>query len=108
SYDILSTLYGNNIRRIPQDKAKIISVNQNKALEIYNDRFSDAADFTFVIVGSFTEQEIKPYIEEYLASLPTKGRVEQAKDLGIIEPSKGVEKITHKGQESKANVRMTI
>ncbi|MGH2622662.1 MAG: M16 family metallopeptidase, partial [Sphingobacterium sp.] len=108
SQDILSTLYGNNIRRVPHDKAKIQSVNQSKALEIYNDRFSDAADFTFVIVGSFTEQEIKPYLEEYLASLPTKGRVEQAKDLKIIEPAKGVEKITHKGQESKANVRMTI
>jgi len=108
SYNILNTLYGNNIRRIPYNKDNIQSVNQNKALEIYTDRFSDASDFTFVIVGSFTEEEIKPYLEEFLASLPVKARVEEAKDLKIVEPNKGIEKIIHKGKESKANVRMTI
>ena len=106
--NIINTLYGNNIRRNPADKAELDQVKQARALEIYKDRFADASDFTFVIVGSFTEAEIKPYLENYLAALPATNRKEEAKDLKIVEPAKGVEKIVNKGQEAKANVRLSI
>jgi len=105
---ILHTLYGNNIRRVPYSLKDLESIDQAKALEIYKDRFADASDFTFVIVGSFTEDEIKPYLENYLAALPTTGRKEQAKDLNIVEPQKAVEKIVNKGKEAKANVSLSI
>ncbi|GAA4138735.1 insulinase family protein [Sphingobacterium kyonggiense] len=108
SKNIINTLYGDNIRRNPADKKELEQVNKNRALEIYKDRFADASDFTFVIVGSFTDEEIKPYLENYLAALPTTNRKEEAKDLKILEPAKGVEKIVKKGQESKANVRLSI
>ncbi|GGE20477.1 M16 family metallopeptidase [Sphingobacterium cellulitidis] len=105
---IQRTLYGNSIRRVPYSIADLDKVSKERALEIYKDRFADASDFTFVIVGSFTEDEIKPYLEEYLAALPNKGRKEQAKDLNLYEKNKGVEKIVRKGKEAKAAVRMVI
>lgn len=105
---IQRTLYGNSIRRVPYTVNDLDKVNQAKALEIYKDRFADASDFTFVIVGSFTEDEIKPYLEEYVASLPTTNRAEKPKDLNLYEKNKGVEKIVNKGKEAKAMVRLTL
>ena len=105
---IQRTLYGNSIRRVPYSLKDLENVNQAKALEIYKDRFADASDFTFVIVGSFTEDEIKPYLEEYLAALPTTNRKEEAKDLNLYENNKGVEKVVNKGKEAKAMVRLTM
>src|SRR5690606_22154073 len=70
-------------------------------------RFADASDFVFTIVGSFTQEEIKPYLEQYLAALPSLNRGEQANDLGLYEPEDGFEKIVHKGQEQKAMAVLT-
>lgn len=100
------TLYNGNIRRTIAGPEQVKSISQSRALEIFKDRFADASDFTFTIVGSFTEEEIKPYLEQYLASLPNLGRKEAAKDLGIIEPAQGVEKIIRKGKEAKAQVNL--
>src|SRR5690606_11077931 len=104
---IMESLYNGNIRRTPITEQLIQKIDKDRALAIYKDRFADASDFVFTIVGSFTEEEIKPYLENYLAALPTLDRKEQAKDLGLYEPELGFEKIVHKGQEEKANVMLT-
>jgi zinc protease len=46
---------------------------------------------------------LKPLVEKYLASLPSTGRKETFKDLGITPPTGIVEKVVHKGVEPKAN-----
>ena len=104
---ILENLYNGNIRRMPISAEGINKIDKDRALTIYKERFADASDFVFTIVGSFTEEEIKPYLENYLAALPIIDRKEQAKDLGIYEPETGFEKVVHKGQEEKANVILT-
>lgn len=106
SASVLDALYGGNIRRVPQSEEGIKQIDKDRALEIYKERFADASDFTFTIVGSFTEEEIKPYLEEYIASLPTLERKENYKDLAILEPKKGLEKVVHKGKEQKAQVQL--
>lgn len=106
--DVMSrTLYKDNVRRTIPSPEQIKTINQKRALEIFKERFADASDFTFTVVGSFTEEEIKPYLEQYLAALPNLGRKESAKDLGIVEPLKGVEKVVRKGKEAKAQVQMS-
>ena len=42
----------------------------DKSLAFYKARFADASHFTFVFVGSFTPEMIKPLVETYVASLP--------------------------------------
>ncbi len=103
---VARSLYKDNIRRVPATVDAVKSIDRDRALEIYKERFADASDFTFTIVGSFTEEEIKPYLEEYLAALPTLNRKDQAKDLGIVEPAKGFEKVVHKGKEAKVTVQL--
>ncbi len=107
SKTVMESLYNGNIRRVPISEEGVKQINQQRALDIYKERFADASDFVFTIVGSFTEEEIKPYLEQYLASLPSLKRKEQAKDLGIYEPAKGFEKVVHKGQEEKVSTVLT-
>jgi len=96
--------YKNNPRRSfpkPEDYAKI---NLDKSLAFYKDRFGDVADWNFVIVGEFDLAKIRPMVETYLASLPSKGRHEKEKDLGIRKVP-GVVKVKFDlGVEPKAAV----
>jgi len=103
SKTVMESLYNGHIRRVPISEEGVRQIDQQRALEIYKERFADASDFVFTIVGSFTETEILPYIERYIASLPGLNRGEQALDLGIYEPEKGFEKTVRKGREDKVS-----
>jgi zinc protease len=37
----------------------------------YRERFSNAADFTYFIVGAFTVDEVTPMLERWVATLPS-------------------------------------
>ncbi len=75
---------------------------------IYADRFSDASDFTFIFVGNFDNENVKPQILKYLGNLPTKKRVEAWKDLGIRPPEGKVEKVIRKGVDQKSQVQIVF
>jgi zinc protease len=86
--------------------ADVENASADRALAFYKDRFGDATDFQFVIVGAFEVDQVKPLVETYLASLPAKGRREKEKDVGVRK-LRGVVKRTWKlGQEPKAGVRV--
>src|SRR5690606_6854906 len=104
---ILESQYNGSIRRMLSSAEGIRKSDKERAFGIYKECFADASDFVFTSVGSFTEAEVKTYLENYLAALPALDRNEQAKDLGLYEPSQGFEKVVHKGQEEKANVMLT-
>ena len=61
---------GNSPRRQPETPATVEQWNLAKSLAFYKARFADASNFTFVFVGSFTPDTIKPLVETYIASLP--------------------------------------
>lgn len=46
-------------------------VNLDRSLAIYKERFGDVNGMDFVLVGSFKEEDIIPFIEKYIASLPS-------------------------------------
>jgi zinc protease len=92
----------NKFRSRPPSLATFAEVNPERALSIYKDRFANAGDFTFVFVGSFTLDSLKPLVEKYLASLPSTGRVENWKDVGDSQPPGVVEKTVRKGTEPVA------
>src|SRR3546814_10447042 len=72
--------------------------------EIYKERFTDAGDFTFFLVGSFNIDSIKPLIQQYIGNLPNEDKKETWNNLGIT-PSMGiVKKEVYKGTEPKSKV----
>ena len=107
--DSVAAILGNyNVRRTGPSVEKINQVSLDRAFEIYKDRFADASDFTFVFVGSFKPEELKPLLEQYLGSLPSSNRKETARDLGIQIPAGKIDKKIYKGQEPKASVRLVF
>lgn len=83
------------------DKVKLDEIKA-----VYADRFSDASDFTFIFIGNFENEKIKPQILKYLGNLPSKKRVEMWKDLGIKPPEGKLDKVIRKGVDQKSLVQM--
>ncbi|MBL0218125.1 MAG: insulinase family protein [Myxococcales bacterium] len=101
-------LFKGNARRKPPTAEDVNKVNQDQALAFFKDRFGDASDFTFTIVGKFDVAKLKPLVETYLASLPAKGRKEKEKDLSIRRVGGVVKKTWNLGSEPKARVSVAF
>ena len=83
-------------------------VKFDEVYRVYNERFADASDFTFFLVGNFAVDSIKPLLTTYLGSLPNTDRQENWKDLGIRPPQGVVEEKVYKGTDPKSLVNMTF
>lgn len=106
--EVSAVMASNHMRYQPPTLDMLEKVSQDKAFEIYNDRFADAGDFTFTFVGNIDEAKFRPLIETYVASLPATGRNEKWKDIGLKQP-KGVKKVRSKaGTEPKSFVYLTM
>jgi len=95
-----------NYRARPWSPDLLEEMNLEKSLQIYRDRFADASDFTFFIVGNFNLQTIKPFIQTYLGGLPILNRNETWRDIGIDPPKGVIEKVVKKGIEQKSRVEI--
>jgi zinc protease len=105
--DSVSAFLGNyNIRRTPPTLAKLDQINLDRAYQIYQERFANAAGTVYTFVGAIDMKTIRPLLEKYIASLPSKGSVQQAKDLLIYPPKGRIAKNIYKGTEQKANVQL--
>ena len=105
---ILAALSGNSPRLRPQTPATVDQWDLGKSLAFYKARFADASNFTFVFVGSFTPDTIRPLVETYLASLPATHAHETWRDLGITPPPGIVEKTVEKGIAPKSEVALVF
>ena len=60
-----------NPRMLPVSTGIAELATMKQLFEAYDDRFGNAGDFTFTIVGAMTTKELRPLVERYLASLPS-------------------------------------
>ena len=51
-------------------------------MEVYKNRFADVSDLTLYIIGDFDRDSLMMLTQKYVASLPGKGRLEKAVDIG--------------------------
>ncbi len=103
-----AALSRNSPRRQPETPATVDQWNLAKSLAFYKARFADASNFTFVFVGSFTPEAIKPLVETYIASLPATHAHETWRDLGIAPPTGVVDKTIEKGIAPKSEVAIVF
>ena len=90
----------NSLQQMIRDSVKVLQANYHprvllmnadyvnkmdfdKIKQVYTERFSNAADFTFFITGNISADELKPLVEKYIGSIPSTGAHEQWKDNGI-------------------------
>lgn len=96
-------LYKNHprVNYIPE-LADFEKIDFDRSMEIYKERFSDANDFTFFIIGAIDKEEIYSMLETYIASLPVKDSKEDFRDLNI-RPLNGYNKhAVYKGADEKS------
>ncbi len=105
---LLVTTSQYNPRRTPVTEERLETVSLDEAMASYTDRFADAGDFTFTIVGAFTPQAIRPLVETWLGGLPATGRRESWVDPKVEFPTAGVSKEVRKGLEPKSAVRFVM
>lgn len=87
---------------------EIDEIKLDDALAFYRQRFGDASDFIFSIVGSFELDEIRPLVETWIGGLPSAGRVETWRNVGVNEPA-GAQTVTvEKGIEPRSWVRIVF
>jgi zinc protease len=83
-------------------------MDMDASLQFFKDRFGDASDFTFVFVGSFEVEAIRPLVERYLASLPALRRAESWIDPGVRPPQGVVRRTVERGAEPRSRTAIVF
>ena len=97
---ITSVLYGHNPRAIRMKEYMVDQINYDRILEMYKDRYKDASDFTFYLVGNVDLATMKPLIAKYLGSLPSINRKETFKDNHMDIRKGQIKNVFAKAQET--------
>jgi zinc protease len=106
SLDLILT--GHNPRTVLVTPAFFEKVTLEEMEKIYRERYADAGDFTFFIVGNIEEANVKPLVEKYIGSLTDLPRTEKWKDNNVLFPKgKTVREIGIPLQTKKASVIIT-
>jgi len=81
---------------------RIATLDRSKMVRFYKDRFTNAADFTFYMVGAFKVDEALPLLQRYVGGLPSAGSAASTyKDIGLTFPGTTKEATVKKGSEPK-------
>ena len=101
-----AALYNHHPRKEPFTRETLEKVNYDRCLQIYRERFSDAANFQTVIIGNYDEQELRRLCCQYLATLPAthKGEKTNWQNIPQIVGGQKVVKFSKKQATPLANV----
>jgi zinc protease len=87
----------------PLTVERLGALDRAAMVSFYRERFSNAADFTFFMVGAFKVDDALPLLARYVASLPsTKTATSRFKDVGITFPPAVERARVEKGNEPKS------
>ncbi len=103
---ITAIVYGHHPRRQPVRLETLDRVSYQRIMQIYRERFADAANFKTVIIGNVCLDSLRPLLCRYLASLPATHKGEQTNYANVAQPVDGnfVTKFSKKMDTPLANV----
>lgn len=99
----LDLLWETNPRVAPWDAESIEKIQLSQAQEFYLQKFGNARDFTFLIVGKMELLEVENYVETYIASLPSIESKETPQEDGIAFRTGTHSRTVYAGNEPKAS-----
>jgi zinc protease len=97
---------GYNLRYRSFTADRLVEVDLDKVMRAYQRFYSNASDFTVVLIGNFKTEDMKPLVERYLASLPSNDLHNQWKDIGARAPKGRFERTVSRGTEPKSTVML--
>ena len=106
SDSLANTLYCHNPRFMIPHVEDLPKINYDRILEIAKERTRNASAFTFIFAGKFDEPTIRPFIEQYIASLPTTGEpAEKPRSIQTLAKGEVKNQFTMKSESPKAQAR---
>jgi zinc protease len=99
-------LFRNHPRARPTTSETFEQMDLARSLAFYRERFADAGDFTFYFVGSIDPEKLRPLVESWLAGLPSTGRQEKGRDVGMRYARGVVRKTVRRGVEPKGRTQL--
>jgi zinc protease len=99
----------NHFTSKPLTAEDVARLDRQKMLSIYKQHFSNAADFTFFMVGAFNTDSVLPLLQRYVGGLPSTGRkTAEFKDMGLRFPSSVQKAEVVKGQEPRSQTLISF
>ncbi|WP_417444586.1 M16 family metallopeptidase [Joostella sp.] len=104
--EISKTMTNNDLRSIPLSEKQINEeLKLEESFNFYKERFSNANGFTFIFVGNFDINTLKPMVLKYLGGLPSDLKEQQSwRDIGLRRITGKHRKVITKGTEDKSKV----
>ncbi len=89
--------------------ADIGTLDLERMQRFYRDRFANAADFTYFVVGAFSLDAVAPLLERWVAALPSSGRKTSTfRDMGVRFPAADRTEVVRKGREPRGQTVMAF
>jgi zinc protease len=93
----------------PLTTERLATLDREKMMAFYRQRFSNAADFTFFMVGAFKVDEAVPLLAQYLGSLPSTGSKSSTfRDVGVKFPQATERAKVEAGREPRGQTVMSF
>ncbi len=86
---------------------KLDAADYNLAYQKYQERFADAGDFHYFLVGNIDETKVADYAKTYLASLPGKNSNESYVPTKFRRKDAFQKHIINRGKDPKSNVSIS-
>lgn len=90
-----STMYEPHPRHRKASLALADSVDYDRTCTLFQERFANAADFTFIFVGAMDIDSLRPLICRYIASLPANPKVKERANLSALPRFRDGKHVTH-------------
>jgi zinc protease len=93
----------------PLTTETVATLDRQKMVAFYKQRFANAADFTFIMVGAFTVDQAVPLLAKYVGALPSTGKKASTfKDVGLRFPDSPVREKVVAGQEPRGSAVLSF
>ena len=101
------TLTCHDKRQAPLATEDLKNVSYDRILQMAKEQTSNAAAFTFTIIGNYDEATIRPLIEKYLGALPSQKKIVKGKDVEKLFKGEVINDFKRKMETPKAIAVMT-
>jgi zinc protease len=86
----------------PMTPERVASLSRDKMTSFYRERFGNAADFTFFMVGAFKVDDAVPLLAQYVGALPSTGQARsQFRDVALHFPDASQKATVEQGREPR-------
>ena len=108
SDEIKRILFGKNEYYAPKNKEWLSKLNPETSERVFNERFSNPADFTFVFIGDFNEKNLVDLCAYYLGTLKTNDKFDETKYVYFPFPSRSETMTVKKGIDKTGYVYLAF